>query len=129
MSLFDMFKKDKGVFSGNHETYIKIQLIDCDYAPQDMEAQLPITCSLIRMIPGSDRADYWLAKCEKSVKHEDKIFNYLIVAPRFVGEKIEKGMGSIALGVAYVTDESLVQDIKLDFNKCKYVAICTAKEL
>lgn len=33
---------------------IAIQLIDCDYAPQDMEEQLPIACTLIRMIPGSD---------------------------------------------------------------------------
>lgn len=108
---------------------IRIQLIDCDYAPQDMESQLPITCSLLKMIPGKDRPDYWLAKCERPIKFETTDINYLILAPRFVGAEMKKGMGSIFLGVAYVTDETLTQDTTLDFNKCKYVAVCTAKEL
>lgn len=111
------------------EKNMEIQLIDCDYAPQDMEEQLPITCTLIRMIPGSDRTDYWLAKCEKSVIYENENVNYLIIASRFVGEKIEKGMGCIVVGVAYVIDETLVQDTELNFDKCRYVAICTAKEM
>lgn len=106
-----------------------LHLIDCDYAPEDMETQLPITCALVRMIPGSDRTDYWLAKCEKSVIYENENVNYLIIASRFVGEKIEKGMGCIVVGVAYVIDETLVQDTELNFDKCRYVAICTAKEM
>jgi len=116
-------------FFKNRRRKLKIQLIDCDYAPQDMESQLPITCSLLRMIPGKDRPDYWLAKCECSIKFETTEINYLILAPRFIGAEIKKGMGSIVLGVAYVTDETLTQEATLDFGKCKYVAICTAREL
>lgn len=108
---------------------IRIQLTDCDYAPPDMEEQLPVVCSLLRTIPGKDRPDYWLAKCEKSLKYENADVNYLVVAPKFVGQEIKKGMGAIALGVAYVTDESLIHDNSLSFEKCKYVAICIAKEL
>lgn len=109
--------------------YMRIQLIDCDYAPEDMDGQLPVTCKLLRMIPGNDRPDYWLAKCEKAIRHGEEAVNYLVLAPRFVGTKIRKGMGEIALGVAYVTDETLLQDTTLNFDKCKYVAICRAKEL
>ncbi len=107
---------------------IKLQLIDCDYAPEDMERQLPVSRRLIRMIPGTDRPDYWLAKCDRSVKYGETIVNYLVLAPRLVGAKIEKGMGAILLGVAYVVDESIIQDTTLNFDKCKYVAICNAIE-
>lgn len=105
---------------------ITLQLIDCDYAPENMAKQLPISCSLLRMIPGVDRLDYWLAKCECPVKYEESTVNYLILAPRFVGTEIKRGIESVVLNVAYVIDESLIQDATLDFDKCKYVAICNA---
>lgn len=117
------------LFYKNAQKDIRIQLIGCDYAPADLEAHLPIVCNLLRMLPGKDRPDYWLAKCENPVKYENANVNYLVVTPRFVGQKIKKGMGTIALGVAYVTDESLIHDDTLSFEKCKYVAICIAKEL
>ena len=108
---------------------MKIQLINCESAPQDMEAQMPITCTLMRTIPEARRADYWLAKCKKPVSYENVMVNYLVVAPRFVGDEIKKGMGQVVVGVAYVMDETLIQDDELNFDKCRYVAICTAKEL
>lgn len=107
---------------------IKLQLIDCDYAPKDMEEQLPISCQLIRMITGNDRSDYWLAKCKCPVKYGETIVNYLVLAPRFVGPKIEQGMGSIVINVAYVINESIIEDSTLNFDKCEYVAICHAIE-
>jgi len=33
---------------------------------------------------------------------------------------------SIALDVAYVTDESVLNDQTLDFGKCQYSAVCIA---
>lgn len=107
---------------------IKLRLIDCDYAPEDMEKQLPVSCQLIRMIPGNDRPDYWIAKCDRSIKYGDSTIKYLVLAPRFVGAKIEKGMGTIAVNVAYVIDETITQDTTLNFDKCRYVAICNAIE-
>ena len=112
----------------NGKENIRVQLIDCDNAPKDMKKQLPIVCSLLRMIPGIDRPDYWLAKCERPLKDKKTIINYLIIAPRLVGEQIKKGMGSIGINVAYVIDETLLQDSTLNFDKCKPVAICTSEE-
>lgn len=117
------------LFFKNAKKNIRLRLIDCDYAPQDMEKQLPIVCNLIRTIPGKDRPDYWLAKCESSIRYENTNVNYLIIAPRLAGQEIRKGMGTIALGVAYVTDESLIHDDTLSFEKCRYVAVCNAEEL
>lgn len=131
LGLFDKFKKSNSkieVCKKDLSTEIRLQLINCDYAPEDMQDQLPISCQLIRMIPGNDRHDYWLAKCDCPVKYGEAIINYLVVAPRFVGVKIEKGMGANVLNVAYVTDESIVQDATLNFDKCRYVAICETIE-
>ncbi len=131
MGLFDKFKKketpSKPEEKGVEE--LKFKLIDCDYAPQDMENQLPITFSIIRQLPGSDTNDYWLAKCEKPIKYGDKNINYIVVGCRYVGSKLGKGVGNIALNVAYVIDESLLDDTNMNFEKCEYVAICIAEEL
>lgn len=108
---------------------MRVKIINCDYAPTDMAEQLPIACELMRKIPGSDRDDYWLAKCEKAVRYGEKKIDYLVLATRFVGQTLENSRGLTALGVAYVTDQSLLQDTRLDFSKCVYVAICMGEAM
>lgn len=105
---------------------IKLRLIDCDYAPKDMSEQLPIECLIERTIPGSDRPDYSIAACKTPINYDGKAIKYLVLAPRFVGEHINENTRDIALGVAFVTDDSLIKDKVLSFEKCKYVAICRA---
>ena len=118
-------KEDKKVVSQP----IMLRLIDADYEPEDLKAQLPCVITLIREMPGIDRTDYWLAKTEKQIEYNDKVIDYVIVAARFVGVTIKKGCGHVLLGMAYVTDMSLLDDEKLDFNKWEYVAICSADEI
>lgn len=108
----------------NNDSKMNFMIIDADYAPDDLPKQLPVSIELIREIPGSDRPDYWLAKTETPVKWDDKTVNYLIVAPRLVGDSLNAKNENVAVGLAYVTDESLLDDTVLNFDKCKYVAIC-----
>jgi hypothetical protein len=108
---------------------LKLRIVDADYAPDDLHNQLPLECRLIRMIAGSDRPDYWLAKAERPIKWGIETVNYLIVSARYVGVEVKAGIGSIVLGVAYVTDESLLDDTNLNFDKCQYIAICMAYEI
>lgn len=105
---------------------IKLKLIDCDYAPKDMPEQLPIECTILRTIQGSDRSDYSIAVCNKSIHFGEQVIRYLVVAPRFIGEHIDEGTKEITFGVAYVLDDSLIGDEIISFEKCKYVAICRA---
>lgn len=100
--------------------------MDCDYAPEDMEEQLPIECTIERTIQGSDRPDYSIAICKKPIHYGEQEIKYLVLAPRFVGQHINTKTEKIVLGVAYVIDDSLVNDKVLSFKKCKYVAICSA---
>lgn len=129
-----VFGRIKKLFSGilkkkEHKildtiTGMRVKLISCDYAPADMPEQLPISCEVIRRIPGEDRPDYYIARCEQDIRYNRYTIRYLIIAPRFFGQELKQNLDEIALGVAYVGDESLLKDDKLDFNKCTYVAIC-----
>lgn len=111
------------------DTPIKLSLTTADPGPDDLAPQLPVTITLIKKIPGSDRSDYWLAKAEKPISWKDRQIEYLIVGSRFFGKELVKGVGEIVLNVAYVLDHSLLDDTKLDFEKCAHVAICFSSEI
>ncbi len=119
-------QSDYSVFN-TEQSELKVQLIECDCAVEDMKEQLPVTCQLLRMIPGADRPDYWLAKCEKPMSFNGKTINYLIVGTRFCGQAIKKDIGTVTLNVAYVLNETLINDARLDFSKAQPAAICVAK--
>lgn len=108
---------------------MSFKIIDCDYAPSDLPQQLPIECSIMRTIPGTDRPDYSLAVCKTPIYYNGQTIKHLVLAPRFVGEHINKNTQKITLGVAYVTDDSLIKDKTLSFEKCKYVAVCSAVKI
>jgi hypothetical protein len=46
---------------------------------------------------------------------------------RCEGERLTPQTGRIMVGIAYVTDESLLDDARLDFAKCHYAAIGMAE--
>ena len=43
--------------------------------------------------------------------------------------RIEPGVRNLPVGIAYVTDETLLQDARLGFGKCSYVAIGIADDV
>jgi hypothetical protein len=111
---------------------LKLKIVSVDYAPEDLSKQVPFTISLIREMKVIDRPDYWLAKVDKTLIFENgktKEINYLILATRYAGTSIKKGIGNTILGLAYVVDETLLQDLNLNFSKCEYVAICESEEI
>ena len=101
-----------------------------DYAPEDLHDQTPLTARLIRQIPGTDRADYWLAELDRPVRwrrgNTERRITHLVVCPRHEGSAISEDMVGLLIGIAYVTDQSVLEDEALDFGKCQYVAIGTA---
>lgn len=106
-----------------------LELVNADYAPEDLEPQLPIRITILRQLPGKDTPNYWLAQCQKPISWEGRTINYIVVGARFVGVTIKAGMGSTALNVAYVIDDSILKDKTMSLDKCKYIAICMANEV
>jgi len=106
---------------------MKLTITSVDYAPAELHDQVPIEVELLKIIPGPDRPDYWLGKVEKPIRWIDnnikKNITHVIVAARWAGTQIDSNFKNLPVGIAYVTDSSLLEDQKLDFNKSKYIAI------
>jgi hypothetical protein len=95
--------------------------------PKQLEDLALLVTNLVRQIPGPDRPDYWIAVLESPItvvidNHDRKITHIVLVA-RWGGTTIASGVTHLPLGIAYVTDSSLLDDSALDFGKCRYVAI------
>jgi hypothetical protein len=106
---------------------VQLTITGVDYAPAELEEQVPIVVDLIREIPGPDRPDYWLGQVQTPIRwlndnHEIAV-THVILGARWVGTQIAPGVKDLPVGIAYVTDQTLLSDLKLDFAKCSYVAV------
>ena len=106
---------------------MELTIINVDYTPEELYSQTPIIVELIKKIPGDDRPDYWLGKVKNPIKwiqdNEERNITHLVLASRWEGTAIEPNVKDLPVGIAFVTDQSLLEDKRLDFKKCAYVAI------
>lgn len=97
--------------------------------PHEIESRLPLTIDLIRQMPGSDRPDYWLGKPAAPIiwSHlgQRRQIDYVVLASRHEGRKIESGARGILAALCYVTDPEMADAAAVDFKLTPYVAIAT----
>ena len=41
---------------------MQLTITSVDYAPEELDEQIPIVAELLRELPGDDRPNYWLAR-------------------------------------------------------------------
>ncbi|MDE2347511.1 MAG: hypothetical protein KGL92_03315 [Gammaproteobacteria bacterium] len=106
---------------------MELTITSVDYAPPELSEQVPIVINLLRELPGTDRPDYWLGEVQKPIRwlqdNHEIFVTHVVVAARWVGTKIAPGAKNLPVGIAYVIDQTLLNDPTLDFAKSKYVAI------
>ena len=106
---------------------MQLTISSVDYAPEALYEQTPIVVDLVRQIPGDDRPDYWLGVVQRPIRYikdnHERSITHLILAARWAGTQISPGAEQLPVGIAFVTDSTLLDDAKLDFRKCDYVAI------
>jgi hypothetical protein len=111
---------------------MELTVTSVDYAPPELNEQVPFKVKLVRMLPGRDRPDYWLGELTKPlfwIKDNHRIqIEYLVVCARWQGTQIEQCVQHLPIGIAYITDRSQATADALDFAKCQYVAIGLAHE-
>ena len=95
---------------------------------EDFDGALPFKGTILRQLPGSDRPDYFLAVLDTPFiwKKEKKLISHIVICARWVGGVLSATMSHTPVDIAYVTDESVLSDAKLDFQKCYYAAIGVA---
>jgi len=116
-----------------------------DAGPEEFAAVLPLRARVIRVMPGSDRADYVLCYVERPIPfrppagfdlsrvHPEALtpdaqgeliaVQGIVICTRLVGESFRAGMNDLAINIAYVIDNSLTRDPSVDFTKLEFAAI------
>jgi hypothetical protein len=116
-----------------------------DAGPDEFASVLPLRARVIRVMPGSDRADYVLCYAERPIPfrppagfdlsrvHPDAItrdargeliaVQGIVICTRLVGETFRGGMKDLAINIAYVIDNTLTRDAAVDFGKLEFAAI------
>lgn len=111
---------------------MQLTISSVDYAPEDLYEQVPLVVELLRELPGDDRPDYWLGELQEPVQwlrdNLPNVIKYVVLAARWEGTQIDRGVESLPVGIAYVVDESILSDEHLSFSKCEYVAIGLAHD-
>lgn len=111
---------------------MELTVTGVDYAPPELNEQVPFKIKLLRPIPGDDRPDYWLGEVLPPllwIKDNHRIeINHLIICARWQGTRIEPHVQDLPIGIAYITDPTQLADPTVHFEKCNYVAIGFAHE-
>src|SRR5262245_55257795 len=100
---------------------MRMRITALDHAPDDLEAQTPFEAVLMREVPGPDRPDYWLAALRRPLRWvrsdiETKV-THVVLAARWKGTQIGRGMFSLPVKILYVVDASALDDDVLDSRK------------
>lgn len=111
---------------------MQLTITSVDYAPEELHDQVPFSAQLLREIPGDDRPDYWIAKLDRPLRwlqqDQEVEVTHLVLAARWVGTRIAPGAQHLPVGIAFVTDSTILSDERLDFAKSAYVAIGIAED-
>ncbi|MDC5698237.1 hypothetical protein OO014_13315 [Intrasporangium calvum] len=114
-----------------------------DQAAEELTWQLPVNGELYRLLPGPDRPDYSLvvlprplhfypaegfdlervAAAQRVPDRKGRPMvrvHALVVCARFVGEQLHPQMSDLPVHIAFVLDDSLARDERLDFAKVEY---------
>jgi hypothetical protein len=112
---------------------MKIRITSVDFAPDELYDQTPFDADLLREFPGPDRSDYWIGALTNPIRWVrngvETFVSYVVLASRYEGTRISAGMKSFIVGIAYVVDESVLEDPALTFEKCEYVAIGSTDDI
>lgn len=112
---------------------MRVRIKNLDDAPAELRSQTPFDVQVLRRLEGPDRHDYWLGKLERPIfwnqDGSNRAVTHVVLASKLAGMRFAPGMRNLPVGIAYVTDETVLQEKRLDFSMCSYVAIGLADDL
>lgn len=113
---------------------MRLIISSVDYAPEELAAQVPLSVTLMRPLAGTaNRAGAWLGVFDRPVQWTNENgakaeATHAVLWARAKGAAISSGARNLAVGIAYVVDESLLEDEALDLAKTYYVAVGMASD-
>ena len=113
---------------------MELRLRSLDFAKGDRSEEIPLNVTLLYMIPGPDRPDYWLGRLREPLHWASNLdgsfeITHLVLATQWENTEMYEGVTRLPVGIAYVIDQSLLQDDELDLEKIRYVATGVADDV
>ena len=102
---------------------------DIDTGPIELRERLPVAGMIFEKLNHVDGSEYYLATLKKLFQSEGRKITYIIVGARNLGEYISPKMKDFAVNIAYVIDDSLINQKNMDFNKGEFAAIGFATDI
>ena len=103
-----------------------IRISDPDSGPDWLVNKMPLEMRALRELDSDDGSQYILTELITSIEGPNVIITHLVVGARMIGMPLTGGVGGTPANVAYVSDQTLLTDKKIDFSKAEYVAIALA---
>ena len=106
------------------DTEIKLTIAKPETCREEFCALLPLNIKLLWRIKGHDRPDYYFARPDSPIAFNGNVYNHLILATRDEEESLIGFAESVASHIAFVSDDSALDDASLNFTKIENVAVC-----
>jgi len=103
-----------------------IRISDPDSAPEWFSEVMPLEMRALRQFDSDDGSQYILTELLTPIEGPKGEVTHLVVGGRWVGAPLTGGVGGTPANVAYVSDQSLLSDKKIDFSKAEFSAIALA---
>lgn len=108
----------------NHSEYrLYFTITSIDTGPVELQEKLPIEGIIFDKLDNEDGAEYYLAELREPIDSKGRKIDYIIVGARMLGQHIEPNMKELPINIAYVLDNSLLNQQYMDFAKGEFAAI------
>jgi len=113
---------------------MELKLRSVAFKSGDKSDEVPLTITLLRQIPGPDRPDYWIGELEKPFQWISNSepgayqITHLVIGTQWEETSVSPGVTRLPVGIAYVIDQTLLDDRELDLDKIRYVALGVADD-
>lgn len=106
---------------------MQIRISQLREGPEELFDQLPIVGTMLRLVQGPDRPDYWLVQLVRPLfwfdRGVERAIPHLLLASRFTGVPLTPGVSGVTAGISLVTDAPSAEPAGVDFDRCVHVGI------
>ena len=106
-----------------HKYRLYFSITDIDSGPAELDEKLPIVAMIFNKLDHEDGTEYYLAALKDSIESKGRKITHIVIAARVLGQNIGPKMKDFPINIAYVIDNSLLNQKNMDFKKGEFVAI------
>jgi len=105
-----------------NQRQLKVILTQFENAPSWLDSYSSLTLKPLRPLSSSDGSQYILSELVTPIVRAERTITHFVVGARMKGEKLRKGAKDLPVNIAIVTDNSLLDDDEMDFEKGEFIA-------